>query len=169
MYKLHPKFHFILGVFMYLFYIIISRNVIELPFKLDYIFKYYIYFSAGYCINHYVEVIRSKFIKYCILIVVPICFFIGIQSIYNILFNLLLIAFIPNKEFPYKLWNNINKNSFAIYLLHHPIIISFFYTNFFQLLYSYHAFTAIVLMFIIAFPISWCMAEGLHKLGFKYF
>lgn len=170
LFKFHPRYHFILGAFMHLVYIISTKKGIQFPWEFDHMLKYYLFFSAGYYVSLYAEIIRkSGLARYGILALLVVCYLLRIQTLYVIMFNLFLIAWVSNQLVSNSLWQNVNKNSFAIYLLHHPLVVYLFYTQFFQNIYAYHAFTAISLMFVVAFSISWCMAEGLHRLGFKYF
>ena len=63
----------------------------------------------------------------------------------------------------------LDKDSFAIYLIHHVLIFALFQIPFFYNLYETSALMAITTMFIVLTLLSLAVAEGLRSIDFKYF
>ena len=63
----------------------------------------------------------------------------------------------------------VDKDSFAIYLIHHVLIFALFQIPFFYYLYETSALMAIPTMFLVLTLLSLYIAEGLHRIVFKYF
>lgn len=167
----HIKEHWVmlLGVIGYALYTLQSRLNFSANEMVEHFLMYFSFFIGGHYISLYYNRLRENKTRYCILFLWAIAFIAGIQSIYTILFNIVLICFISCAPIKNKFLLSLNKNSFGIYLLHHIIIFIVFPFPIIQYLYTHHALAAIILMFIIALSASWIICDGLKKIGFKYF
>lgn len=59
-------------------------------------------------------------------------------------FNLIVLAFIPQKEITNRIIKSLNANSFGIYLIHHVLIIALFQVELVYQGYSNYPFIAII-------------------------
>lgn len=169
LYRIKEFWIMLLGIISYGLYILQSRLGFTTNEVTGHFLMYFFFFIGGHYIALYYNQLRKNKIRYTMLFFWIATFIAEIQSVYTILFNIALIGFIPSDTVVNKFLLSINKNSFGIYLLHHIVIFALFPLSITQYLYVHHAFTAIVLMFIITLSISWVMCSGLRKIGFKYF
>lgn len=166
----HIKEHWImaLGIIGYTLYTLQSRLNFSANEITEHFLMYFFFFIGGHYIALYYNRLRENKIRYSILFLWIAALIAGKQSIYTILFNLVLIGFTPCSPIKNKFLLSINKNSFGIYLLHHIVIFAVFPLPLTQYLYTHHALAAIILMFTIALSASWIICNELKKIGFKY-
>lgn len=170
LYKVKPIWLLAISLCMHGAYVASTKYQVEFPWEFGHILKYFVYFAIGYYADFYYDCLaKKKVVKYAVLVITLFLLCIRQQTLYSFTFNALLLCFIPNQEPTNGLWLSLNRNSFAIYLLHHPIVVALLYTPLFQDLYSQFTCLPIALMFVLALVVSWVWSEGLHKVGFNYF
>ena len=158
-----------LGIVSYGLYVLQSRLGFITGEVTGHFLMYFIFFIGGHYMALYHNRIRENRIRYAVLFLWIAALVAGIQSVYTILFNIVLIGFIPCTSIKNKFMLSVNQYSFGIYLLHHVVIFAVFPLPMLQYLYAHHALLAITLMFMIALSVSWVICCGLKKIGFKYF
>lgn len=138
------------------------------PFTLQ-LLRYQIYFICGYYLFKYYNLLRRNFIRWPLLIIHLISLWLNFQTGYYLLFNLVAIAFIPQKNIENHIMKSLNNNSFGIYLIHHVLIIALFQVNFVCQSYINFPLIAIISMSLSLLVASLLLNEVLHKIKFHYF
>lgn len=174
LYKMPEKWLLGLALALYVGYIVSLRMDYPLPEVAWRSLRYYIYFVLGHYANVYYSRLHSDVKTKVVMTLIALVslYFnskVYTQFLYSVAFNAALLCFISNKPVTNGIILNLNKNSFAIYLLHCTIIAFFSTTSFVHQLYAGSPLIFIACMFSIAFGFSWAISEGLHRIGFKYF
>lgn len=131
--------------------------------------RYQIYFIGGYYLFRYYDLLRKNYIRWPLLFIHLLSLWMNFQTGYYLFFNLIVLAFIPQKEITNRIIKSLNANSFGIYLIHHVLIIALFQVELVYQGYSNYPFIAIISMSLGALVISWFLNEVLHKIQFHYF
>lgn len=159
-----------MGGAFYILFILSSKFSILLPEMVENIAHYYIFFISGYYINnHLVKLRNSRLVKGIVIIGWLATLLIGIRSVNPLLCCIMLVCCIPNVEVKNEWVRTVDKDSFAIYMIHHVLIFALFQIPFIQHLYASSACVAIPTMFVLLIILSLFIAELLHRIGFRYF
>ena len=132
--------------------------------------KYLIFFLGGSLAVRYFALLREtrvlKFLVALIYVSIIIC---DERDILPFAFNLLLISLISDSEVISRILNVIDKHSYSLYLIHHPLIFMFFMTPLFQRFYADNGVVAIITLFVLVFSSSLLLSIFVKKIGFRYF
>ena len=159
-----------LGVAFYVLFTLCCKYSIPLHEMVEHFSNYYIFFVGGYYLNKHLVVLRRPLmLKWTITIAWLATLLIGVRSVTPLLFCVMIVCLMPDSTVKSKWVQMVDKNSFAIYLIHHVLIFALFQIPFFCYLYDTSALMAIPTMFLALTLLSLCVAEGLHRIGFKYF
>lgn len=131
--------------------------------------RYQIYFVGGYYMFKYYDLLRKNFIRWLLLLIYLVSLLLDFQTGYYLLFNVVALAFIPQRDIVSRMMRSLNVNSFGIYLIHHILIVASFQLSFVYNSYIDYPLLAIVSMFLVAIIISWTLSEVLHRIKFRYF
>lgn len=153
----------------YIIYTLSGRLDFNIPPFILQLLRYQIYFIYGYYLFKYYNLLRRNFIRWPLLIIHLISLWLNFQTGYYLLFNLVAIAFIPQKNIENHIMKSLNNNSFGIYLIHHVLIIALFQVNFVCQSYINFPLIAIISMSLSALVASLLLNEVLHKIKFHYF
>lgn len=174
LYKVSEKWLLSFALVLYVGYIASQRMDNQLPEVVWRSLRYYIYFVLGHYANIYYKQLHSDIkTKLVVTLVAFVTLFFNnkvySQFLYSIAFNAALLCYVSNRSVSNGIIQNLNRNSFAIYLFHHPIIVALSVSPLIHQLYVGNATLFIGCMFTLAFGSSWIISEGLHRIGFKYF
>ena len=159
-----------LGGGLYIFFTLSCRYTIYLHEMVENFSKYYVFFIGGYLLNKNLVILRGSLIlKWIISVAWLITILIGIRSVTPLLFCVMIVCLMPDSMIRNKWVQMVDKDSFAIYLIHHVLIFALFLIPFFYYLYETSALMAMPTMFFVVTLLSVCIAEGLRRIGFKYF
>lgn len=159
----------IVGVLTYALYIIKSKAGIEANEIVEHLLNYYIFFIGGGIVATKYYLLRKRAIAVVLTVVWLVTLIMGVQTLYVILFNLMLVALVSDSNVENKILLSINRCSFGIYLLHHVFIFAAFYIPFMYRLYVNNAILAFASMFLMSLSVSWLTTHLLHKIQFRYF
>lgn len=139
------------------------------PIVLGDFMQYAIYFWGGHYVAKNFGWMRTHTVfKWSVLLVWIFALFFHYQIIYKLLFNLVLLSFMPligeNKTIAY-----LDKQSFRIYLIHHVLLFALFAFPYFKMLYADDAMMATTMMFCTLMVLTLCVCWILDKVSFKYF
>lgn len=90
------------------------------------------------------------------------------QSIYTMLFPIVVISLIPDNNVKNKITISLNQCSFGIYLLHHIVIFILFSLPSFHFFYINNPILAPAITCLLALSISWVCTNYLKNINFKY-
>ena len=151
---------------------LISIYLLQISFLCQYLF----YFFFGEGIFNVICILRK--VKYSILFVVAfyiVCICLNDFPLRGttllVSFNLILFYYVKNSISPLllsKIISEVDKHSFAIYVIHHFLIVLLLQTAFFTYLYVIYPVMGIFIMFIVSFISSFCISVFLKKIGFKW-
>lgn len=158
----------ILGITLYIMFILVSKYNIQLPLPLLHVMRYYIFFIGGKYVGIYYSTIRHKKIQVILILLYLITQILNNQSIYTILFSVVIISLIPDNNVNNKIIISLNQCSFGIYLLHHILIFILFSFSSFHSFYAENLILAPIITCIITLSISWICTNYLKKVNFKY-
>ena len=149
-----------------------------LIFDVSKIVSYMFWFFAGWIVSNYYEQIKNMnrlLLRISILLwITCVCFeFPFKQTLLYIMFNLLLFHFISDKPFTNTVFSRVilalDKCSFAIYLIHHFIIVLLLRNSLVSQLYIMYPIISVVGLFWVALMMSYGIAIFFHKMEFKWF
>lgn len=158
-----------LAIAGYMVYTLTGRLELDFsPFVLQ-LLRYYIYFVGGYYLFKYYHLLRKNVVRWPLLCFHILSLYVNFQTGYFLLFNLVVLAFVPQGEIVSRIVKNLNENSFGIYLIHHVLIVALFQVNFVYEGYAVYPITAISLMFLGVLVASWSLSAFLNRIKFRYF
>lgn len=159
-----------LGGAFYVIFTLSCKYSIQLHEMIEHFSNYYIFFIGGYFLNKSLVLLRGSFVLKCTITIVWLAaLLIGIRSVIPLLFCVMIVCLMPDCTVKNRCVQMLDKDSFAIYLIHHVLIFALFQIPFFYNLYETSALMAITTMFIVLTLLSSAVAEGLRRIGFKYF
>lgn len=159
-----------LGGAFYTIFILCCKYSIQLPGMVEQFFNYYIFFIGGYYFKKHLVVLRGSLILKWILIIAWLAaLLIGIRSVIPLLFCVMIVCLMPDSTIRNKWVQMVDKDSFAIYLIHHVLIFALFQIPLIQYMYATMACVAIPTMFVIIIVLSLFVSELLHRIEFRYF
>lgn len=153
----------------YMVYTFSGRLSLDIHPFVSQLLRYQIYFIGGYYLFNYYDFLRKNFIRWTLLFIHLISLLLNFQTGYYLLFNLVVIAFTPQREIASRIMISLNKSSFGIYLIHHVLIIALFQINWVYSTYTDYPFIAVLSMSLGVLALSWILSEILHKIKFSYF
>lgn len=159
----------VVGVLTYVLFFIKSKTGIETNEIVEHLLNYYIFFIGGGIVATKYYLLRKRAIAVILNIIWLLTLIMGIQTLYVIFFNLILVAWVSDTKVENKILLSINRCSFGIYLLHHVFIFAAFYIPFMYRLYANNAILAFASMFLMSLSVSWLTTYLLHKIQFRYF
>lgn len=170
MYKVAEKWLMLLGITLYACFILQSMFGLAFTFSQipNSLSKFYLFFIGGFYAVKYFHLLRIKWVAMSVTFLWFMFVVLDIQTIYTLLFNLMLLAIFPGTEVEGKVTKGINKNSFGIYLIHHVFIFAVYPIPFINSLYNNHAVIAPITMFCLSLAFSWAVSNGLKRVAFKY-
>lgn len=152
----------------YIVYTFSGRLGLDIHLFVTQLLRYQIYFIGGYYLFNYYDFLRKDFVRWTLLFIHLISLLQNFQTGYYLLFNLVVIAFTPQREIVSRIMISLNKNSFGIYLIHHVLIIALFQISWVYSTYTDYPFISILSMSFGALVLSWILSEILHKIKFSY-
>lgn len=153
----------------YMIYTLTGRLKLDFsPFVFQ-LLRYYIYFVGGYYLFKHYHLLRKNVVRWPLLCFHILSLWVNFQTGYFLLFNLVILAFIPQGEIASRMVKSLNENSFGIYLIHHVLIVALFQVNFVYQGYADYPLQAITLMFFFILLLAWCLSYILHRIRFTYF
>lgn len=152
----------------YIVYTFSSRLELDIHPFITQLLRYQIYFTGGYYLVNYYDLLRKNYIRWPLMFIHLISLLLDFQTGYYLLFNLVVIAFIPQREIK-PIIKSLNNNSFGIYLIHHVLTISLFQINWIYHSYVNYPLLAIISMSIGVLAASWFLSAILHRIKFNYF
>ena len=168
-YRIKESKLMIVGVITYAFYIIKSKIGVETNEIVEHLLNYYIFFIGGGIVATKYYLLRKRAIAVVLAVVWLLTLTMGVQTLYVIFFNLMLVALVSDSKVESKILLSINRCSFGIYLLHHVFIFAVFYIPSIYSLYVSNAILAFASMFVMSLSASWLTTHLLHKMQFRYF
>jgi surface polysaccharide O-acyltransferase-like enzyme len=159
-----------LGGTFYVIFTLSGRCSIDLHEMVANFLHYYIFFIGGCYLNRSLVVLRgSHILKWGIVLAWFTTLLIGIRSVNPLLFCVMIVSLIPDSVVKSKFVHIIDRDSFAIYLIHHVLIFMLFQIPLLHGLYETSALLAVPTMFLVLTLLTLAIAEGLRSIGFKYF
>ena len=166
-YKVNEIVLFLGGAFLHVLVVLISPQMNSVFLSAS---KYLVFFLGGSLVVRYFAILReSTLLKFLIALIYVTVVIYDVKSILPFAFNLLLICLIPDGEVKSTVLNVIDKHSYSLYLIHHPLIFLIFMAPFSQRFYANNGVIAIMVLFGFVFISSLLLSISFKKLGFKYF
>lgn len=159
-----------LGGAFYVIFTLSCKYSIQLHEMIEHFSNYYIFFIGGYYLNKSLVLLRGSLVLKCTITIVWFAaLLIGIRSVTPLLFCVMIVSLVPDSPIKSKFVQILDRDSFAIYLIHHVLIFMLFQIPLLHGLYETSAIMAITTMSIVLTLLSLAIAEGLRCIGFKYF
>lgn len=159
-----------LGGALYVIFTLSCKYSIQLHEMIEHFSNYYIFFIGGYYLNKSLVLLRGSLVLKCTITIAWLAaLLIGIRSVTPLLFCVMIVSLVPDSPVKSYFVQMLDRDSFAIYLIHHVLIFVLFPIPFLRGLYETSAIMAIPVMFFILTLLSLAVAEGLRRIGFKHF
>ena len=169
-YRIKEIYVFVVSLLCFLCYCLQTHLGIVIDGETGRLMQYGVFFYGGFGIARYFHWLRrNRYLKWMILLVWLFALFVHQQTISTLLFNIVLLAFIPSSTVKNKVLLYLDKQSFRVYLIHHVVMFILFAMPCFQWLYTWHDIVAIAAMFMVLIIISLLICEILSKIKFRYF
>lgn len=169
-YNIKEHILFIIGLICFLLYSMQSRLCLDLEESHFRLLYYYVFFISGFYASHYFTQLReSRWLKWIFILVWGVALYLHSQTLFTLLFNIVLLSIVPVCNISNKHMLYINQQSFRIYLLHHIIFFLLFSIPTFKWLYANYATIAIGTMFCCVLTLTLLCCKVLDKIEFKYF
>ena len=130
---------------------------------------YFLFFIGGHFLSRYYSLLRTRRVQIPLILISLVSVLMNCMSIYSVSFNILLFAFMPEKTLRNPFWTFIDRNSYAIYLLHHILLFSLFLLTPVCWLYSYSVSIAILTTLFVVVASTLFVCWTLRKVNFPFF
>lgn len=170
MFRVKEVYVFALSFICFIVYCMQSHLGIVIDGEIGRLMQYAVYFYGGYLAARYFHWIRNcQYFRYGVLLAWLVALAIRQQTLFTLLFNVVLLAFVPMTVVTNKAMLYLDKQSFRIYLIHHVLMFALFASPCFQWLYARYAIAAMVLMFVVLLAVTLVICGLLTKMKFRYF
>lgn len=170
LFRANDIYVFVLSFICYLVYCMQSHLGIFIDGETGRIMQYAVFFFGGYFAARYFHWLRNhKYFRWGIIFAWLVALTIHQQTVFTLLFNVVLLSFVPTKAVTNKVMLYFDRQSFRIYLTHHVLMFVLFALPCFQWLYARYSVIAMLLMFIVLLAVTFVACELLTKMKLKYF